>query len=206
MGTPAQATGRYVDWPSQLGDGYAALQRSWKEIEAATGTTRSFQLSTVHGLLQTPDYARAVLTRCAQLSEGPGDVDDAVAARMDRQRILQEPGGKRWHLLLFAGALQHGIAPAPVMRAQIERLVPATALPALTLGIVPQREEQQVLLSHGFSILDGQVFIELYGGEMRLDRPEDVALHRKVFDTLAADAHYGEDARRLLRAAADSWA
>ncbi|MFF2377552.1 DUF5753 domain-containing protein [Streptomyces xiamenensis] len=194
-----------MDWPSQLGEGYAALQRSWGEIEVATRTTRSFQLSCVPGLLQTPDYARAILTRCSQLLQGATDVEDGVAARMDRQRVLQEPSAGRRHVLLFEGALHHGVAPAPVMRAQIEHLVSATTLPTFTLGIVPQREEQQVLLSHDFSILDDRVFFELYSGEMCLTLPEEVALYRKVFDTLASGAAYGEDARRLLASAAAAW-
>ncbi|WP_046724414.1 helix-turn-helix domain-containing protein [Streptomyces xiamenensis] len=197
---------RYADWRRQLRQGHAAVQRAWADAEATAQTIRSFESSCVPGLLQTADYAASVLRQHGRLHGSPPDTDSAVAARLARQQVLYEPGRKRRFLLLSESALFHSTASAPVMRAQIDRLVSATTLPTLSLGVIPQRKQQLLLPAHGFCILDDRlVTVEIYSAELRLGLPEEVALYQRVFEMLSADALYGADARRLLTTAAESW-
>ncbi|WP_461297324.1 helix-turn-helix domain-containing protein [Streptomyces harbinensis] len=197
---------RHVGWRGQLQTGHAPVQRAWREAEAAALAVRCFENSHVPGLLQTADYARAVLRQYAKLHRSPLDTDASVEARLARQQGLEEPSDRQRHLVLSEAALRQGAAPPSVMRAQIDRLVAATTLPAITLGVVPLHKQQSLVPAHGFCIFDDRmVTVEIYSAELRLGLPEEVALYRRAFDTLAADAHYGEDARRLLRAAAGSW-
>ncbi|WP_168712557.1 helix-turn-helix transcriptional regulator [Streptomyces sp. A0958] len=197
---------RYAEWRRQLREGHAVVQRSWAETEAAANTIRAFEPCWIPGLLQTADYAAARFREHARLNGSPPDTDAAVAARLARQEVLYSPGRKRWHILLTEAALLYGLAPIPVMRAQIDRLVSASTLPAMRLGIVPLRARLPVSPVHGFWIFDGQqVIVEVVSAELRLGLPEEVAQYRKVFDLLAQSALYDAEARHLLTAAAESW-
>ncbi|MGK4579806.1 helix-turn-helix domain-containing protein [Kitasatospora sp. HPMI-4] len=198
--------GRYAEWRRQLREGHAVVQRSWAETEAAADTLRVFETCWVPGLLQTADYAAARFREHARLNDSPQDTDAAVAARLARQEALYSPGRKRWHILLTEAALLYGVASAQVMRAQIDRLVSATTLPAVRLGVIPFRKRLPVSPAHGFWIFDDkQVIVEVVSAELRLGLPEEVAQYRKVFDLLASSALYDADARRALTAAAESW-
>ncbi|MFF3005110.1 helix-turn-helix domain-containing protein [Kitasatospora sp. NPDC057940] len=199
---------RYAQWRRELRHGHAAVQKSWADMEAAAQTIRAFEPCWVPGLLQTADYAAARFREHAQLNDSPPDTDAAVAARLARQQILysHSPGGRHWHILLTEAALLYGTASAEVMRAQIDRLVSATTLPALRLGVVPFRTRLPASPVHGFWVFDDQLAsVEVVSGELRLGLPEEIAQYRKVFDLLAPSALYDADARRLLTAAAESW-
>ncbi|MEU6233687.1 helix-turn-helix transcriptional regulator [Kitasatospora sp. NPDC047058] len=197
---------RYAEWRRQLREGHTVVQRSWAETEAAADTIRVFEPCWVPGLLQTADYAAARFREHARLNGSPPDTEAAVAARLARQEVLYAPGRKRWHILLTEAALRYGLAPAPVIRAQIERLVSATALPALRLGVVPFGARLPVSPAHGFWIFDDQqVIVEVISAELRLGLPEEVTQYRKVFDLLAPSALYDAGARQLLLAAAQAW-
>ncbi|MFJ6214807.1 helix-turn-helix domain-containing protein [Streptomyces sp. NPDC092296] len=197
---------RYAAWRRQLKQGHAVVQRSWAETEAAAETIRAFEPCWIPGLFQTADYAAARFREHAQLNESTRDTEAAVAARLARQDVLYSPGRRRWHILLTEAALLYGLAPADVMRAQLDRLVSATTLPAVRLGIVPLRKRIPVSPVHGFWIFDNhQVIVEVVSAELRLSLPEEVAQYRRVFDLLAPSALYDGDARRLLTAAAEQW-
>ncbi|MFE0460318.1 helix-turn-helix domain-containing protein [Kitasatospora sp. NPDC058965] len=197
---------RYAEWRRQLREGHAAVQRSWAETEAAANTIRAFEPCWIPGLLQTTDYAAARFREHARLNGSPPDTDAAVAARLARQEVLYSPGRKRWHILLTEAALLYGLAPVAVMRAQIDRLVSASTLPAVRLGIVPLKARLPVSPVHGFWIFDDQqVIVEVVSAELRLGLPEEVAQYRKVFDLLAQSALYDAEARHLLTSAAESW-
>ncbi|CAL9450609.1 hypothetical protein SUDANB171_02419 [Streptomyces sp. enrichment culture] len=197
---------RYAHWRRQLRQGHATVQRAWAEAEAAARTIRLFESGCVPGLLQTADYASAIFRRNSRLHGSPPDTGAAVAARLARQDVLYSPGRKRWHLLMTESALLYGVASAPVMRAQIDRLVSATTLPALRLGIIPLRRLVPVSPAQSFCMLDeDQVVLEILTAELRLGLPEEVALYRRAFDMLAAEALYDSDARRLLTSAAEAW-
>lgn len=198
--------GRYAAWQRQLKQGHAAVQRSWAETEAAARTIRAFEPCWVPGLLQIPEYAAARFREHARLNGSTMDTEAAVAARLARQNVLYAPGRKQWHLLMTEAALLYGLAPAPVMRAQIDRLASATTLPALRLGVVPLRTRLPVSPAHGFWIFDDeQVIVEIVSAELRLAQPEEVTQYRRVFDLLAPSALYDAEARRLLTAAAEGW-
>ncbi|MGW3183619.1 Scr1 family TA system antitoxin-like transcriptional regulator [Kitasatospora sp. NPDC001119] len=197
---------RYARWRHELQHGHAAVQQSWADMEATAQTIRAFEPCWVPGLLQTPDYAAARFREHARLNDSPPDTDAAVAGRLARQEVLYSPGNRRWHILLTEAVLRYGTASPEVMRAQIDRLVSATTLPAVRLGIVPFRTRLPVSPAHGFWIFDDErVVVEVISAELRLSLPEEVVQYRKVFDLLAPSALYDADARRILTSLAESW-
>jgi transcriptional regulator with XRE-family HTH domain len=104
-------------------------------LEAEASGLRSYEETVVHGLLQTRDYALAVLRELR-----PKDTEDQIAKvvdlRMQRQRLLdQDPSLDLW-LILDEAAIRRNIGGAKVMRPQLEHLIRASRRPGVTLQIL----------------------------------------------------------------------
>jgi transcriptional regulator with XRE-family HTH domain len=184
-------------WNRRLRVGHRAVQDMVGRAERDAQHIRSINMNLVPGLLQTAEYARHVFTGLTTLSDSPRDTDDAVAARMERQRILYDPD-KRIELLFGETAFRYPIAPAPVMRAQLDRLLAVQGLPALRLGIIPMGRVLPTVVQHDFVIKDDAITIELAHTEMATGEPEDLALYNRLLDLMWPAAVEGEEARALL--------
>jgi transcriptional regulator with XRE-family HTH domain len=186
---------RMTDW-RMIGVGVIRQQERMAELEAATTTYRVFQPIMVHGLLQTSEYARAVLGGFDLPAFGFGGVAEAVSARVKRQEVLTHPR-KTFQFLLAEGALANLLGPPAVMLGQIERLRTAARQDNIELGIVPLDRQWEVPPMHGFDILDDQrVEIDLLNTGLTTEGAADVRMYRTVFDTLRKQA--AEDLGGLL--------
>ncbi|MFF1557112.1 Scr1 family TA system antitoxin-like transcriptional regulator [Streptomyces sp. NPDC058279] len=92
--------------------------QAYAEMEARAGYISTFQAQLIYGLLQTPAYARAVLG-----SRSDDDLDAKVAARMDRQRILEREGPPLMWVVMSEAALHQEIGGREVMREQLAHLL-----------------------------------------------------------------------------------
>ena len=104
--------------------------RNWVETERRATVIRWWEPLLIPGLLQTPDYARAVL------GWGPddgGDLDERVAARLDRRRIFDRDSPPEAWILLGEPVLSYGVGSADVMRKQIDHLGGMAARPRVTI-------------------------------------------------------------------------
>ncbi|MEU9487234.1 DUF5753 domain-containing protein [Streptomyces decoyicus] len=97
---------------------------------------RFYQSWVIPGLLQTQDYTRAILDTVASVRDTPGDTDEAVAARMERQRVLYT-GGRRFAFLMEEWVLRTVIGDSATMVSQLGHLIAMTATPSLSLGVIP---------------------------------------------------------------------
>ncbi|MFI2368386.1 helix-turn-helix domain-containing protein [Streptomyces sp. NPDC018833] len=195
---------QYADWRRQLRNGTRLRQQALAEVDESTRTIRAFESTWVPGLLQTPEYARCRLAEVVDLYGVANDIDAGVQARMERQNVLYRPG-RRFHFIITEAVLRYGTAPRDVMTGQIDRLVSASSLPSVRLGIVPFGIRLPVSPLHGFWLFDDRiVMVETFAAEMRLTQPEELRLYRNVFDRLALMSRYGSDARRLLMSALDT--
>ncbi|MFF9153844.1 helix-turn-helix domain-containing protein [Streptomyces sp. NPDC014846] len=185
-------------WRRQLRAGHRPVQDTLTiEYERSTAL-RSWQGSMVVGMLQTPEYARHVFTRYAELQQSPRDVEDAVRARIGRQALLYEPG-RVFHLLLWEAALYAAVAPRDVLAGQMDRLASVIGLDTVQLGIVPFGAQLAIPPANAFWLYDDRLaIVEDWHAELWLDDAETVGLYRRVWDTLAESAVYGTQARRLL--------
>ena len=100
--------------------------RDWIPEESRADVLRWVELFIIPGLLQTEDYARAIL--CGN--------ESAVAARMQRQEILSRDNPPTLHFVLDELVLLHEVVDAKVMRAQLEHLVNSVSPPRLTIQVV----------------------------------------------------------------------
>lgn len=186
-----------VEWRRQLRTGHRARQEKDAQSERDATLIRAVDTAAVPGLLQTPDYARAVFASQSALLEVPDDIEASVRARMERQRILYEPG-RTIEILVAEAALRHPICPAPILAAQIDRLVSAIGLPNVRLGVLPLQRQLPHVVWHGYWIVDDTVFVENITAELQIVDPDQVAIYNRLTDQLWSVAVEGDQARTLL--------
>lgn len=185
-------------WRRQLRAGHRPVQDVLTiEYERST-VLRAWQGSMVVGMLQTADYARHVFTRYAQLHQSPRDIEDAVRARVQRQRLMFQPG-RQFHIVMWEAALHAGVAPPDVIAAQLSQLASVIGLDTIHLGIVPFGAQVGVPPANGFWLYDDRLaIVEEWHAELWLNDADSVALYQRVWETLDASALYGNHARRLI--------
>jgi hypothetical protein len=132
------------------------------------------------------------------------DVADAVAVRMDRQRVLYE-GDRRFAFLVEESVLKNGLGGADVLIGQLGHLLRVGSLPNVSLGVLPMRPDRSRMPVEGFWIFDtAQVNVELVSGYLTITQPSEIAMYADTFAELAHLAEYGAGARALITAAMDS--
>jgi Domain of unknown function (DUF5753) len=160
----------------------------------------------VHGLLQTRDYAEAVIR--AMRPNLPADqVERWVQFRMTRQELLSREDPPNFEVVLEECALRRPVGGRDVMRAQLEHLVETYTLPKLTLRILPLRVGEHAAMSGAFMIyrfsglLDPDVvYLEHTTSDLYLETPEQVDRYVAAFDRLQAAALSPGDSSSMLAA------
>ncbi|HEY8981322.1 MAG TPA: helix-turn-helix transcriptional regulator [Streptomyces sp.] len=187
-------------WRRQLAAGHRPVQDSWNLEVGRSRTIHAWEESVVPGMLQTPDYARHIFLRYADLQGSARDTDAAVRARMRRQEWLYEPG-RTFHALVWEAALHALICPPPVLAGQLDRLAGTIGMDTVQLGIIPLGAPLKIPPANGFWILDDRLVItEDWHAELWLDDAESVATYLRVWNTLRESAVYGVEARNVISA------
>ncbi|MEV0035131.1 helix-turn-helix transcriptional regulator [Streptomyces sp. NPDC050804] len=188
-------------WRRQLASGHKAVQDTHLSAHADASVFRGWESSMIFGILQTPDYARSIFTRYAELQRSPRDTEEAVRSRMKRQGALYD-SSKRFHLILWEAALRALICPPSVLAAQLDRLAGAVGLDTVELGIIPLSASLKVPPATAFWIYDDrQVVVENWHAELWIDDETSVDTYLRTWKTLRESAAYGVDARNLINAA-----
>ena len=185
-------------WKQRTRSGLAAIQADYDRWTREAKRVRNAEVLLIPGLLQTAGYAQTIIERNAALY-GTGDVDETVAARMRRQEVLYDTG-KTFEFVITEAALRMLIVPAPVMAGQLDRLL-SLGLPNVTLGVIPMGVELDTRPVDGLLLLDDTAIVETYGREDPAGE-EESAEYGRVFSRLQAEAVTGDEARRLIAAAA----
>lgn len=171
-----------------------SIQARIGRIEDASAQIRSFQPAIVMGLLQTPGYARALLSG---VHEGP-DLDAMVAARHARKRILDTD--RIFHLVLTESALRWHIGSPEVMAGQLCYLAEVTERANVLLGIIPWTRPATHPVLHGFQIYDRRaVMLGTETAVALITDTRDVADYEGRFEIYAALADYRGEARLILQ-------
>ncbi len=163
-------------------------------LEAEAAGLRSFQGEVVEGLLQTPDYARAVL-REVQNRDTDEQIDKLVDLRIKRQDVLERDGPLDVWLILDEGVIRRTIGGPDVMLGQLGRLTEASKMPNVTLQVLPFESGSHAGLKGSFSILefperaDADVaYVESVAGIIYLEKDREVRTCAEAFDRLRAAA------------------
>ncbi|MFJ3807273.1 helix-turn-helix domain-containing protein [Streptomyces sp. NPDC090073] len=157
---------------------------------------RSFQCVVLPAILQSAEYARHVFQSAPNST--PETVGRAVAARVERQSVLYEPGRESVFVLTEA-VLRTWPGTPTLMLAQLDRLLAVESLSSVRLGVIPWRRAVPVLPRHGFTLCDQQaVIVEAFTGEQMLTDLVEVAAYEETFDQFERAAVFGDDVRELL--------
>ncbi|MGW5093487.1 helix-turn-helix domain-containing protein [Streptomyces nodosus] len=185
-------------WRRQLAAGHRAVQDTHLSAHADAAVFRGWETSMIFGILQTPDYARAIFTRYAELQRSPRDTEEAVRSRMRRQQVLYD-SSKRFHLLLWEAALHVLVCPPAVLAAQLDRLAGTIGLDTVELGIIPLSAPVKVPPSTAFWLYDDrQVVVENWHAELWIDDQASVDTYLRTWKTLRESAVYGTDAQNVI--------
>ncbi|MGW3407770.1 helix-turn-helix domain-containing protein [Streptomyces sp. NPDC000888] len=185
-------------WRRQLASGHRAVQEAHNVAQANSSVLRAWESSWVVGVLQTPDYARAILSRFAELHQSPRDIEEGVRSRMRRQEGLYD-SDRRYRILLWEPVLRSLVCPPSVLAGQLDRLAGVVGLDTVELGIVPLSASLKLPPGGGFWIYDdAQVIVENWHAELWLDDAASVSTHLKVWKTLRESAVFGADAQNLI--------
>lgn len=185
-------------WRRQLATGHRPVQDAITAEHARTTTLYIWENALVPGMVQTPDYARAVFTRHAQLMRSPRDTERAVRARVQRQEALYD-AGKRHRIIMWEGALRALVCPPAVLAAQLDRLSSLIGLDTVELGIVPFAAPLKIHPANGFWIYDDRlVVVEDWHAELWMDDTDSIAVYQRTWDLLRESAAFGTDAQRVI--------
>ncbi|MEQ4721276.1 helix-turn-helix transcriptional regulator [Nonomuraea sp. B19D2] len=195
------ADSMYMEWRRLQRSGMKRLQETRVSLYEQTRLFRFYCSQFMPWPLQTPGYMRAVLSAFADFHEAPRDIDEAIAARAARSRLLYE-GDHRFAIVLEESVLHDRIADDDVMAGQLGQLLEGMSLPSISLGIIPSDARRKLWTMETFSIYDDKrVFVELLSAGVTVTQPREIALYIKGFTELASNAIYGNKARALITAA-----
>lgn len=180
---------------------------AYLSLEQAALHIRAYEPEFVHGLLQTPAYARALLS-----AGNPHASSDAterrVALRMRRQAILTRPAPPRLWVVMDETVLRWPVGGSEVMREQVDHLIEVGRLPNVTLQIMPfaggPHPAMRAGAFHVFRFrapeLPDIVYLSGLVGAVYLDKGDDVVVYREALDRLGAQAVPARSTEELLGA------
>ena len=180
---------------------------AYLSLEQAALQVRAYENEFVHGLLQTEEYARALLG--AGNPHAPTEATERrVALRMRRQELLTREAPPRVWVVMDETVLRWPVGGAAVMRAQIAHLIEVNRLPHVTLQIMPFANGPHPAMRAGaFHLfrfraaeLPDVVYLNGLVGAVYLDKGDDVVVYREALDRLGAQAAPARKTEALLGA------
>lgn len=185
--------------------GAAAYEDRVRAIEERSTRIGEFEVAVIPGILQTADYAREMLSvSCGPRAWGSDDaeVEDKIAHRLRRQEILYD-SSKRVQMVLSEAALRVLLTTPGTMAGQLDKLLAVSQLPAVELGVIGFGQRIPAYSIGGFRVYDDDlIVVESISEEDDITDPAKVAVYLESFDALRQAASTGEEARRLITAAA----
>lgn len=195
--------GWFMDWytESREWSEIPVSFRSWQEYEDKAGRLYVWSPGIVHGLLQTEDYARALLATMPKASDEV--ITTRLAARMDRQgRTIgrSDPPGS-W-FIVDELSLYRLVGETGVMAAQLRRLLDVAAKPGVTVQVLPAVAHPAT--AGELIITDDAAYVEnLVGGAVLTG--ETVSSLMTVFDSLRGECYRVSESLALIERLAEAW-
>lgn len=194
---------RERSWYDKYGDVLTSGYREYLAYEASAAVIRQFEPLMVPGLLQTEEYALALLSG----AYGSGDEDAELLwqVRQQRQELHERPEPPDMSFVLDEASVRRWVGGPRVMRRQLDRLKELAALEHVTVQIVPLAAGAHpgmtgafVLLEFAEPDLDDLVHLEGQGSATLRDNPEETARHLEVFEDLEGHALEPEESIALV--------
>lgn len=177
--------------------GYHDAMPSWFAgyvgLEESASLIRTYEVQYIPGLLQTPDYTRAVM---AGRSVFDADMERRVQIRQERQKVLvREENPPRLWAVVDEAALRRPVGSREIMRQQLAYLLEMMERPNVTVQVLPFQSGAHAAEAGAFTILrfaepdlPDVVYLEHLAGALYLDKRDDVDVYLQVIERIAVDA------------------
>lgn len=202
--------GRRREW----WEGHTALRLppklgNYLGLESVATTLRAYDPSLVHGLLQTADYARAVI-RGGRPELLDYHVEQLIEARARRQEVLtrEDPPPLMLWSVMDEAVLRRQVGGQETMHAQIQHLIAMSAMPNVTLQVMPDSLGAHAGMAGRLTILQFEasarpvVYVDGQAGNLYMERDEDLQRCQQAMNHILAMAPGPEQSLALLRQAA----
>ncbi|MGW8789337.1 helix-turn-helix domain-containing protein [Streptomyces althioticus] len=179
-------------WPYVYREAFPDWSRKFMEYSERAVAVRQYAAHVVPGLLQTEDYARAVLKVGRTLSS-EAQLEERVALRMGRQGRLDAPDRPQLWVVLDEAVLRRPVGGLPVMRDQLARLLAAAAKSHITVQVLPFDQGEHEVMGGSLTVLtmpDGTEVAYTEGAHhgQLVEEPDEVASLALTYDRLRAAA------------------
>jgi transcriptional regulator with XRE-family HTH domain len=158
----------------------------------------------VPGLLQTEDYARAVIGGTLPFASRD-EVQRRVEVRMERQEVLRNESPLQLWSIVDEAALRRQVGKTAVMQAQLRHLIQACELPNVTFQVIPFDAGAHPGMPGSFIVLQfteeaipDVIYVETMAGELFLEEESDIRRYKLVFEHLRAVSASPDASRSLL--------
>jgi hypothetical protein len=172
-------------------------------LEEAAIAAKNFQSTTVTGLFQTEEYARAMYE--SNVPEIASErIDQLIQVRLTRQRSLMRDPPLQFWAVLDEPVLHRLVGGYQVMRDQLQRMIEIAQAPNVTIQIIPFGIGAHPAMESSFDILDfgevapSVVYVEGLAGNIFLERPPDLQRYEQVFARLCAMALTPQESTELM--------
>jgi transcriptional regulator with XRE-family HTH domain len=192
-------------WDKTFGDSLSDAYASFIAYEAEATSILGFEPQVFPGILQTAEYASAVMRRSVLL-EGPDAVGQGVSARLARQAVLVREPPPQLSVVIDEAVIRREVGGPDVMRRQLLRLLEASERPNTTIQVLPFSAGAHPGVAGSFEILafgDESVSPVVYcedltGGVIR-DSPTDLRNYHRAFEVLRSTALGPEETNTMLQ-------
>ncbi len=203
-------------WWEAYGDVLPDTYAAYIGLEAEATGVLDWASEVVPGLLQTEDYARAVIQTHMRTTRTipPGEVERRVQARMARQQILERDPPFDLRAVLCESVLLRRIGNDAVMKSQLDRLLNFVEYPNVALRILPLSAPHPIGTG-GFILLKfGQVhdvgyhdivYLEHLAGAMYLEDERDTYQYHLAFESLSAYSLDAAASRDMIAKGRERW-
>ncbi|MFN2497355.1 MAG: helix-turn-helix domain-containing protein [Pseudonocardiaceae bacterium] len=192
-------------WFQQHGSRLPKQLRTLIDHEDKAVTYSDIQPMLVPGLLQTGEYAHAVISRGANMP--PDEVDDRVAARPARQSLFSRNRPAHFSFYLHESVLRTPVGGRAVMADQLHHLLRMSMRSYLTLRVVPTSLGAHAAMAGPFIFMEFTefkpvVYVENETSSLFLEKPEEIQAYRRILEALAGTALGEGESRELIAALA----
>jgi len=204
----SEGNGRHHWWHAYRGV-LPQAYRDFISLESGASVMRTLETSVVPGLLQTPEYARAV-TRAAVDGLEESKLDALVEVRLARQDVLRSDPPLELSAVLDEAVLRREVGGPDVMAGQLRRLREAAVLPQVRLQVLPFAAGAHIGVTGPFVIFSfpntadlDVVVLDHLTSSLYLERKEDLRAYTEAFDALRFHALSPEDSLDYIAAIGD---
>jgi transcriptional regulator with XRE-family HTH domain len=192
---------------------YSDVLPPWFEayvgLEEVATQIRAYEVQFVPGLLQTEDYARAVIM-LGHDDELPRDIERRVRLRLARQAVLDRDDPPNLWAVIDEAVLSRPAGSPAVMQGQLKHLAEMSQRPNVTIQIIPFQAGGHPAAGGPFSILrfaepdlPDVVFLEQLTSALYLDKPETVDSYLRVMERICIEAATPADSTTIITSLLD---